>query len=69
MKLYLNSTSNLGDFLNAMPVLSGLSKYTGKYDFTVKGEMKKFKGFKEFLLYQDLFTSVNYIHPLGMYGA
>ena len=68
MKLYLNSTSNLGDFLNAMPVLSGLSKFAGKYDFTVKGEMKKFKGFKEFLLYQDLFTSVNFDDEMFMYG-
>lgn len=68
MKIYLNSTSNLGDFLNAMPVLSGICKANGKFDFFIKGEMKKFKGLKEFLMYQDLFSSVNFDDEVFLYG-
>jgi hypothetical protein len=67
MIIYLNSTSNLGDFLNAMPVLSGIHKDLGKFKFMIKGEMNKFKGIKEFLLYQGLFEEVffdneNFVH-------
>jgi hypothetical protein len=68
MKVYLNCTSNLGDFLNAMPVLSGLSKELGKFDFIIKGEMKKFNGIKEFLMYQDLFSSVEFDNEIFLYG-
>jgi hypothetical protein len=69
MKIYLNSTANLGDFLNAMPVLSGISKSNGKFDFIIKGEMKKFKGLKEFLMYQDLFSSVEFDSDVFLYGG
>jgi len=68
MKIYLNCTANLGDFLNAMPVLSGVSKSYGKYDFIMKSDMKKFKGLKEFLLYQDLFNSVEFDDDCFLYG-
>jgi len=53
MKIYVTGTANLGDFLNSMPVLSGVSKSYGKYSLIIKGSMKKFKGIKEFLMYQD----------------
>jgi hypothetical protein len=66
MKIHLNSTANLGDFINVMPVLSGISRANGKFDFIIKGEMRKFKGLKEFLMYQDLFSSVEFDDDLFM---
>jgi len=68
MKLYLVGTANLGDFLNGMPVLSGLSKKFGKYDLIIKSPMRKFNGIKEFLMYQDLFSSVEFDDEVFMYG-
>lgn len=68
MKLYLNCTANLGDFLNVMPVLSGLSKSHGKLEFTIRGDMRKFKGIREFLLYQDIFSDVNFDDEVFLYG-
>lgn len=58
MKIYLNCTANLGDFLNGLPVISGLVKAYGKVDFIVKSELTKFNGIIEFLHYQDLFKSI-----------
>jgi hypothetical protein len=69
MKIYLNCTANLGDFLNALPVLSGLHKSNGKFDFIIRGEMKKFNGIKEFLMYQDLFSSVDFDDEVFLYGG
>lgn len=69
MTIYLNSTSNLGDFLNAMPVLSGISKKYGKIDFVIRSDMKKFKGIKEFLLYQNIFNSVEFDDDIFMNGV
>ena len=60
MKIYLSGTANLGDFLNAMPVLAGVSKDVAKFDLIIKKEMRKFNGIKEFLMYQDLFTDVSF---------
>lgn len=60
MRLYINPIGNLGDFLNSIPVLSGLSKKFGKLDLCILNSMRKFKGIKEFLLYQDVFNSVNF---------
>ena len=60
MKIYLNSTSNLGDFLNSLPVLSGLNKSNGKFELIIRADMKKFKGIKEFLMYQNIFSDVLY---------
>ena len=68
MKVYVNSTANLGDFLNGLPVLSGLSKNYGKLDLVIKSGMKKFKGLREFLLYQDIFNSVEFDDDVFMYG-
>jgi len=68
MKIYVNGTANLGDFLNAMPVLSGVSKDVGKFDLVIKSEFRKFNGIKEFLLYQDLFTDVSFDDELFIYG-
>jgi hypothetical protein len=41
-----------------MPVLAGLHNKFGKYNLIVKHQTAKFKGFKEFLMYQDLFYNV-----------
>jgi hypothetical protein len=69
MKIYLNGTANLGDFLNGLPVLSGISKSYGNFDLIIKKEMRKFNGIKEFLMYQDLFTSVEFDDDLFFTGA
>jgi hypothetical protein len=69
MKIYLNGTANLGDFLNGLPVMSGISKTYGKFDLIIKHEMKKFKGLKDFLMYQDIFTSVEFDDDLFFTGA
>jgi hypothetical protein len=58
MILHLKCTANLGDFLNVLPVLSGVSKAYGKFMFIIRDDMEKFNGIKEFLMYQDLFTEV-----------
>ena len=68
MKIYLSGTTNLGDFLNGLPVMSGISKTYGKFELTIKKEMRKFNGIKEFLMYQDLFTDVNFDDDVFMYG-
>jgi hypothetical protein len=68
MRIYLNGTANFGDFLNGLPVMSGISKEYGKYSLTIKKEMKKFKGLVEFLMYQDLFTEVVFDDEVFMYG-
>ena len=59
MNIYLNCTANLGDFLNAMPVLSGLSK-DYQLNLVVRHDTKKFKDFLEFLFYQNIFNDVDY---------
>jgi hypothetical protein len=59
VKVSIRHTINLGDFLNAFPVLSGISKHTNeKIDLVVCGDMKRFNGFKEFIEYQDCINSV-----------
>jgi len=68
MKIYVTGTANLGDFLNTMPVLSGLTKSYGKYSLILKGSTKKFKGIKEFLMYQDLFSDVEFDDDIIPYG-
>jgi hypothetical protein len=71
MKIYLSCTSNLGDFLNALPVLSGIYKeWNNKEDihFLIRPEMKKFKGIKEFLLYQDIAHKIDFIDDVFVYG-
>jgi hypothetical protein len=58
MKIYVHPIMNLGDFLNAMPVLSGLRRRYGRIQLFVRNEMARFNGFKSFLMYQGLFESV-----------
>jgi hypothetical protein len=58
MKVYVCQTDALGDFLNCVTVLSGLNKSYGKYDLIIKSRAKRFKGLREFLLYQNLFSNV-----------
>jgi len=60
MKIYLNCTANLGDFVQSLPVLSGLYKEYGPIDFYIRHEMRKFCGLKEFLMYQDIFNKVEF---------
>ena len=60
MKVYLKSTQNLGDFVNVFPVLSGLTAKYGKIHLIVRHEMKKFKEFKEFLMYQGFFYDISF---------
>jgi hypothetical protein len=69
MIVHLTSTANLGDFMNSMPVLSGLSKHINeKLDFIIRPDMRKFKGIKEFLQFQDIFKSVNFSDEVFLYG-
>jgi hypothetical protein len=58
MNFYVRQTDALGDFLNCVPVLAGLHNKFGKFNLIVKHQTAKFKGFKEFLMYQDLFHNV-----------
>ena len=59
MKIQINCTANLGDFMNAYPVLSGLAKKE-KIDLIIRSEMRKFIGIKEFLIYQGIFSDVSF---------
>lgn len=59
MNIYLNCTANLGDFMNAYPVLSGLAKQE-KIDLVIRHEMSKFKHIRELLYYQGIFNSVEF---------
>lgn len=59
MLFYLNSTANLGDFLNSLPVFSGLSK-NYKFSLIIKDEMKKFNGLVELLKFQNIFDEIYY---------
>jgi hypothetical protein len=67
MKVYLNSTANLGDFLHSLPVISGLVRKYGPFEFIIRQGLKKFKGIKEFLMYQGLFTDVHFDDEVFMY--
>lgn len=60
MTFYLHSIGNLGDFLNCMPVMSGVHNKYGKIDFIVTHKLKQFKGFRDFLMYQGIFNTVEY---------
>lgn len=59
LKIYCPWTNNLGDFLNVMPVFSGLAKSLGDtIRLVVADDHKKINGFKEFFLYQPMFEQV-----------
>jgi hypothetical protein len=68
MKIILDCTANLGDFLNAMPVLSGIAKTCGLIDFTIRDDMSKFTGIKEFLMFQGIFSDVRFISERAAVG-
>lgn len=71
MKIYLSCTANLGDFLNSLPVLSGIYKEWGDKEqihFLIRPEMRKFKGIKEFLMYQGIFHKVDFFDDVFVYG-
>lgn len=67
MKIYLNCTANLGDFMNAYPVLAGLAA-DKKIDLVIRHEMQKFLHFRELLYYQDIFNSINYDNEVSTHG-
>jgi hypothetical protein len=58
MLVYLNCTANLGDFVQSLPVLSGVHREYGPIEFYIRHEMRKFLGLKEFLMYQGIFSGV-----------
>lgn len=69
MKAYLSSTANLGDFLNGYPVISGLvKKFDEPMELVIKKEMRKFKGIKEFLMYQGIFSKIHFDDEIIIYG-
>lgn len=68
MKIYLNCTANLGDFVQSLPVLSGMYDQYGKLTFIIRKEMKKFLGIKEFLMYQGIFEDILYDDEIIPYG-
>ena len=54
--------ANLGDFANAFPALSGLSKALNqKFHFVICDRLEQFKGIKELLSYQDMFEEVSFV--------
>lgn len=53
-------TANMGDFLNCLPVLSGIYNSYGKIDLIIQNDMKKFNGFRDLLCYQEMFNSVKF---------
>lgn len=53
-----HGTSNLGDFFNSLPVLSGISKTYGKYILVIQNDMERFNGIIELLKFQDIFLDV-----------
>lgn len=70
MLIQINCTANLGDFSNALPVISGISKYVNEpIDLIIRGEMKKFVGIKELLLYQPCIKSVEFDDEVFAQGA
>jgi hypothetical protein len=70
MKIEISCTANLGDFMNAMPVLSGISKSTNeKIELIIRPEMRKFNGLKQLLKKQEMFADVNFKDEVFVYGA
>ena len=70
MLIQINCTANLGDFSNALPVISGLSLYDKRpVDLIIRGEMRKFVGIKELLLEQPCINSVEFDDEVFSNGA
>lgn len=69
MKVKIDCTANLGDFLNALPVMSGMSKDKNeKIHLILHKEMRKFKGIREFLILQDMFKEISFDDEIFMYN-
>jgi hypothetical protein len=69
MKIKIDCTANLGDFCNALPVISGISKYKNeKIHLIIRPEMRKFNGIKEFLKYQPMIEDVDFSDDLLVFG-
>lgn len=69
MKAYLQTTANLGDFLNCMPVMSGIVKSKNELmTLVIRKEMRKFNGMIDFLMYQGIFDEVFFDDDVYMYG-
>lgn len=63
MIIYVYDTISLGDFLNSMPVLSGIAKNVGnKINLLIRPEMERFNGILELLRYQSIFNSVHFVN-------
>jgi hypothetical protein len=56
----VHGTTNMGDFLNCLPVLSGIYNSYGKINLIIQNDMKRFNGFRDLLSYQEMFNSVKY---------
>ena len=54
----MNYTDSLGDFMNILPVMKGIYNSYGKMNLIVRDTNKRFKGFRELLMYQDIFGTV-----------
>ena len=69
MKIKIDCTANLGDFCNALPVISGLSKhFKQKIHLIIRPEMRKFNGIKEFLQHQKMIKDVDFSDDLLVFG-
>jgi hypothetical protein len=69
MKINIDCTANLGDFANALPVISGISKYKNeKIHLIIRPEMRKFNGIKELLKYQPMIEDVDFSDDLLVFG-
>jgi hypothetical protein len=70
MKINIDCTANLGDFANALPVISGISKYKNeKIHLIIRPEMRKFNGIKELLKYQPMIEDVDFSDDLLVFGS
>lgn len=56
----MRGSSNLGDFLNSLPTLSGIYHQYGKIDLVIQDSMERFIGIKELLKYQNIFSDVKF---------
>lgn len=67
LKVAVLNTHNFGDFLNVMPVLSGLHKTFGPIKLVVSDMLQMINGFREFMEYQGIFSSVHFsMEVIGM---
>jgi len=56
---------NLGDFAHCLPALSGLYKKTGiKMSFFICDRLERFKGIRELLASQEMFTEVKFMREI-----